>query len=259
MADADCTTQHRRDIVNRHNRKLRARAEHEIPYPTEKRCAACQQVKPAAAFTKMRGSRDGLRPRCKLCLSVEHHEKHAPKERKRRINPALLERLGKEVPVPRVENSPDGPIMRVPLTQGAFAVIDPADWPLVAGRNWHLTSGYAVSNADQRGAGPIYMHVMIFGGAGPNDVDHKDRDRLNNRRANLRSATRSLNHANKPKGGRALLSRFKGVRQLPSGRWDCRVGGDHVGTFDTEEAAARAYDTEARARYGEFAVLNFSD
>lgn len=259
MADVDPNIAHRRDIVNRHNRKKLARTDAEIAYPAEKRCAGCEQVKPAAAFSKHRVSRDGLRPRCKVCISRQHMEQKAPTDRKRRVNPAVLERLSIEQPAPPVETTDAGPIMRVPLTQGAFAVIDAADWPLVKGRNWHLGgSGYAVSNGvGATKARPIYMHVVLFGGPSAEDVDHEDRDRLNNRRCNLRDATRSLNHANKAKGSRDKLSCFKGVHPLPSGRWAARVRGKHIGTFDSEEAAARAYDAAARIEYGPFAAPNF--
>jgi hypothetical protein len=35
--------------------------------------------------------------------------------------------------------------------------------------------------------------------------------------------------------------------------------GGHLGSYDTPEEAARTYDRHARALYGEFAVLNFSE
>ena len=51
-------------------------------------------------------------------------------------------------------------------------------------------------------------------------------------------------------------SQFKGVT---GGRWQARIGTRHIGFFDNEEAAARAYDRAAREAFGEFARLNFPD
>ena len=75
MADADPSREHRRAIVRKHSQKNQARADAEIIYPAEKRCAGCGETKPADAFSKQRVCRDGLRPRCKACISLEHAAK----------------------------------------------------------------------------------------------------------------------------------------------------------------------------------------
>ena len=57
------------------------------------------------------------------------------------------------------------------------------------------------------------------------------------------------------------ISRFKGVtrntKKQQSHPWQVACGGRYVGVFATEKEAARAYDTAAMSRYGEFAFLNF--
>ncbi|KAG5042006.1 hypothetical protein GLYMA_03G017300v4 [Glycine max] len=60
------------------------------------------------------------------------------------------------------------------------------------------------------------------------------------------------------------VRRFIGVRQRPSGRWVAEIkdSSQHVrlwlGTYDTPEEAARAYDEAARALRGENARTNFA-
>ncbi|RWR80731.1 ethylene-responsive transcription factor RAP2-13-like protein [Cinnamomum micranthum f. kanehirae] len=61
-----------------------------------------------------------------------------------------------------------------------------------------------------------------------------------------------------------IVRRFVGVRQRPSGRWVAEIkdSSQHIrlwlGTFDTPEEAARAYDEAARALRGENARTNFA-
>ncbi|OVA14174.1 AP2/ERF domain [Macleaya cordata] len=62
----------------------------------------------------------------------------------------------------------------------------------------------------------------------------------------------------------STIRRFIGVRQRPSGRWVAEIkdSSQHVrlwlGTFDTPEEAARAYDEAARVLRGENARTNFA-
>lgn len=94
------------------------------------------------------------------------------------------------------------------------------------------------------------------------NIDHVDRDPLNNRRSNLRFATNSQNQANRA----AFLGRFKGVsfcigRNLKK-PYRAYIGNrkyQFLGYFKTEEEAARAYDAEALQVYGEYALLNFPE
>lgn len=78
--------------------------------------------------------------------------------------------------------------------------------------------------------------------------DHINRDKLDNRRANLRIVTPAENGQNtKPRtalSGRPTRSRFRGVSRDAAGRWIAygQLHGrrHHVGAFDTEQQAAAA-------------------
>lgn len=108
------------------------------------------------------------------------------------------------------------------------------------------------------------MHRVIMGLA-PGDgrqVDHIDRNGLNNRRSNLRFATPSQNMYNASSPGNS--TGFRGVEKVRgASRFNARIRVDgerfHLGSFPTAEDAARAYDAKAAEAHGEFAVLNFPE
>jgi hypothetical protein len=148
-----------------------------------------------------------------------------------------------------------------------LAIIDEADYDLVSPHRWRpyrSESGkdYAYTVIGRK---TVFLHRLILGTAGGLDTDHRDGDGLNNRRSNLRPATRSQNVANAPKSrrrdGRAWTSQFKGVCwNRAEGRWQAsiRVNGRlrFLGRYDDEVAAARAYNVAALKFRGEFARLN---
>lgn len=148
----------------------------------------------------------------------------------------------------------------VDLRGGLFAIVDAADEAVVAGYLWSpiRINGLAYARAFA-GRDRILMHNLITGW---DRCDHANGDGLDNRRANLREATRSENMANRRKSVPGTTSRFKGVSLHADRRqWRAQIGvhGERVylGLFPTEEAAARAYDERARVAFGEFAALNF--
>lgn len=93
----------------------------------------------------------------------------------------------------------------------------------------------------------------------PHEIDHKDRDQLNDQIDNLRTTTRSQNIANTRKSSRNT-SGYKGVsRQWWRTRWKwkacIRVNGrlKCLGYFDDPEEAHEAYKKAAEQYFGEFA------
>ena len=144
-------------------------------------------------------------------------------------------------------------------TSGGQGILVNADLADYLGRfTWHVSAvGYAMSRAHRQ---PISMHRLILG-LRPGDkriADHINRERLDNRRENLRACDRAGNNRNSS-GSRNRISKYKGV--FPNrARWMAQITFQrrchHLGTFDTQEEAARVYNEAALRMHGDFASLN---
>jgi hypothetical protein len=157
---------------------------------------------------------------------------------------------------------------------GRVALVDDADYELVMRYRWFVwertmaggtkQGPYATANLPGAHTGTVRMHRLLIPEG--SRVDLRDGDGLNNQRSNLRPASKGQNMANSRKsnaaGGVAPSSRFKGVTWDKDRRlWRAEITahgiGRNLGRFVREELAARAYDTAARAAFGEFAKVNF--
>jgi hypothetical protein len=131
--------------------------------------------------------------------------------------------------------------------RGGWALLDDEDeWAMR--HRWQQTpNGYVVRarpKVNGKSTGLIYQHREIMGFPdGP--VDHINRNKLDNRRSNLRSVTWSENAQNRTKRA-GTASQFRGVqpdRSCP-GKWIAAhelAGTYHyIGYFDSELAAAEA-------------------
>lgn len=156
------------------------------------------------------------------------------------------------------EHSPE---VRVPLGNGGHALVDATDADRVLSRTWTRDDRPHTSYArsfDQATGRTLYLHRFVLGDP-EGEVDHRNRNGLDNRRSNLRVCNRSLNNAN-----HRAREGFRGVsRDRRQDRWKARITVDYkehwLGGYATAEEAAKAYDAAAREHFGEFATLNFPE
>jgi len=113
----------------------------------------------------------------------------------------------------------------LPLSRGKISIIDDADFDWLSQWKWSCAAnGYAVR---RKGAGEsepgtvIYLHRVIMGFPTGKEVDHINRNKLDNRRSNLRIADRSLNASNMS-APRRNSSGVVGV-QAHAGGWMARI------------------------------------
>lgn len=127
---------------------------------------------------------------------------------------------------------------------------------------------YAISRHAPGASKCLCLHRIILGAQswdGTNllpgiDVDHMDHNGLNNLRSNLRLATRSQNQANQRARGKGT-SQYKGVNWDESrSKWLARAEINdtqrNLGRYDSEIAAAQAYNDFMLRHHGEFALVN---
>ena len=153
------------------------------------------------------------------------------------------------------------------LTRGKVAIVDDEDYSYLNQWKWnykskgHGNTGYAVRDITENGIyKAVLMHREIIRPSDSMEVDHIDGNGLDNRKVNLREATRSQNQQAKGRQ-RNNTSGYKGVSyDAEKDKWRAQITykgkGHKLGRYKIIEDAARAYNKAAIKYHGEFASLN---
>ena len=154
-----------------------------------------------------------------------------------------------------------------PEADDYIMLVSREDLNLVMNYQWYLNSNgypatYGSIHADEENWGAPYpLHrFLVMNVPEGYVVDHINRNRLDNRRDNLRIITAKQNSYNRKKPKNAK-GRYKGVRKMGGGKFKAVVSKDgqtyQLKDFATEKDAAIAYDMMAEELFGSHAGKNF--
>lgn len=117
------------------------------------------------------------------------------------------------------------------------------------------TGYYQLSLDKQLYGGHVLAWFYVTGIWPVREIDHKNRQRADNRWNNLREADHIQNCVNAPKK-KNNTSGYKGVHKTKAGKFRAYFRRKHIGIFSDAETAAAARDAVAAKQFGEFASLN---
>lgn len=132
-------------------------------------------------------------------------------------------------------------IHQVIIDDGFSHLVEQFSW-------WIKPTGYVYTQSHGRqNRKSIYLHRIVIGAGCGQEVDHINRDPLDNRRCNLRLCTRSQNNMNK--------CGVRGVNRFRKG-WRARIKKNrkdiHLGLFKTKKAAIEARVHAEKVLFGNF-------
>ncbi len=151
----------------------------------------------------------------------------------------------------------------ISLSRGKVAIVDDADYEWLSAFSWSVvgpsdgTRLYARCKIRRNGQRKsVMMHRLIMGEP-QSEVDHRDGNKLNNQRSNLRLATHWQNGWNR-KVQKNNSSGLKGAFFHKSAkRWHSTITVNkktfRLGWFPSAEEAHNAYVQAAKVLHGEFA------
>ena len=158
-------------------------------------------------------------------------------------------------------------LKKIKLTQEKTATVDNIDFEELSKFKWYLNSyGYA-ERTTRKGEGKrrnVRMHQQVALRMGLNIIgnifDHINRDKLDNRRKNLRIVSKQINSVNRDlqsnnKSGYRGVSFYKRDKN-----WESYIKYNQkrifLGRYKTKQEAALKYNIKAKELFGNYAYLN---
>jgi len=147
----------------------------------------------------------------------------------------------------------------IELTRGKVTVVDDDDFPSLCRYKWAFTSNGYAARGVWKGK-TILMHRLLLDAPKGVEVDHKNRDKLDNRRENIRLCSGAQNKQNRGIQ-KNNISGYRGVHWSSlNDKWRATIDVNgkrhHLGLFYEERDAALAYNESAKKFYGAFAFIN---
>lgn len=154
----------------------------------------------------------------------------------------------------------EGDITKGITNRGDEFIIDSEDFEKVKDYCWYMhKSGYIVAHSRDGKNSVIRLNRLIMGASDDVLVDHADWNKKDNRKSNLRIATKSQNNININRKSNNT-SGYTGVRLTKNGKYTASISFDgkryHLGTFGNFESAVKARHEAEKQYHGKWSGEN---
>lgn len=133
--------------------------------------------------------------------------------------------------------------VKVKLNDENYMLCDIEDWERFKGHYWYMSdNGYAVCETMKTGA--LRFHKLVTGTTAEVIIDHINRNKLDNRKQNLRIANKKVNSINRDLQSNNTTGHAGVHFNKKNGKWNARVKVNGkviwLGSFPTKEEAIAA-------------------